>query len=163
MNPAHVDLDWELGVFKALRALWRGVMGEPEPRWDARVAARLADHQARLTPLASMLAGTPVTLETARGDVRMDEVTVERMRSTRPTELGGLLQVDFDLVSTARYRAAFEWRLLWFDEAGVELHGPDHWRPTTLEVKETRPMTVVAPVPTATGWEVALRSRHESN
>lgn len=102
-------------------------------------------------------------VETARGDVRMDEVTVERMRSTRPTELGGLLQVDFDLVSTARYRAAFEWRLLWFDEAGVELHGPDHWRPTTLEVKETRPMTVVAPVPTATGWEVALRSRHESN
>lgn len=97
------------------------------------------------------------------GDVRLSEVTVERMTSTRPADLAGLLRVEFDLVSTARYRLPFEWRLRWFDDAGAELHGPDHWRPTTLEVRETRPVTVVAPVPTATGWEVALRSRHESN
>jgi uncharacterized protein YcfL len=99
--------------------------------------------------------------EVDRGDVRMDEVTVEAIRSTRPS--GGRLQVQFDLVSSARYRVPFEWRLRWFDAAGAELDGPDHWRPTTLEVKETRPMTVTAPVPSASAWEIALRSRHESN
>lgn len=67
MNPADVDLDWELGVFRALRALWRGVAGEPPPRWNPAVAARLEDHQARLATLASMLAGCPVTLEASRG------------------------------------------------------------------------------------------------
>ncbi len=102
-------------------------------------------------------------VETDLGDVRLGEVAVERMRSTRPADLGGLPRVEFDLVSSAPRRLPFEWRLRWFDAAGAELHGPDHWRPTTLEVEETRAMTVVAPVPTATGWEVALRSRHESN
>ena len=97
------------------------------------------------------------------GDVGLSEVSVERMRSTRPAELGGLLQVEFDLVSTARRRLPFEWRLRWLDAAGAELHGPDHWRPATLEVEEARATTVVAPVSAATGWEVALRSRHESN
>ncbi|MDF1798322.1 MAG: DUF1425 domain-containing protein [Planctomycetota bacterium] len=92
------------------------------------------------------------------GSVTLDDVTVEHMRSTRPHDSGGRLRVEFDLVNAGSYRNGFQWRLRWLAADGTELDGPDHWRPITLENKETRAMRATSPTPEAAGWEIALRN-----
>lgn len=67
-----LDLDWELGLFKALRALWRRVAPEPALAYDTERAALLAPIQERLRVVASVVAGTAVRVQPARsvGGVR---------------------------------------------------------------------------------------------
>jgi len=91
------------------------------------------------------------------GSMTLDDVTVERMRSTRPYDSGGRLLVEFDLVNGGNYRNGFQWRLRWLAADGTELDGPDHWRPTTLEGQEARAMQATSPTSEAAGWEIALR------
>lgn len=60
-------LEWDQGVFRAGRALWRRMRGtqhdrEPE---DAGNAARLEEHRASLTALARTVAGLPVRIVAA--------------------------------------------------------------------------------------------------
>ncbi len=62
-----LDLDWELGLFKALRALWRRVAPDPGLPYDAQRAALLGPLQERLTVVASVVAGTAVRVQPARG------------------------------------------------------------------------------------------------
>jgi len=67
MAGPSLELDWELGVFKALRGLWRAVMPAPAPTVDASRAASLAALTERLKIVASILAGCPVQIQPARG------------------------------------------------------------------------------------------------
>jgi len=67
MERPSLELDWELGIFKALRGLWRAVMPSPPPAFDADRAAQLEGLTPRLTVLASVLAGQPVKIQPARG------------------------------------------------------------------------------------------------
>jgi nitric oxide reductase NorD protein len=62
-----LELDWEVGVFKALRGLWRWARPEPTP-FDERRVARLVDHERALLPLAQLVSGEPVRLLPARHD-----------------------------------------------------------------------------------------------
>lgn len=68
----ELDLDWELGVFKALRALWRRVSPEPAPPYDATRAATLETLQDRLRVVASVVGGGPLRVLPGRdiGGVR---------------------------------------------------------------------------------------------
>jgi nitric oxide reductase NorD protein len=68
MRPADLlELDWEVGVFRAVRALWRWAFPEPLP-YDAGRAAHLEDLVRRLTPLAQLVAGMPVRVLPARSE-----------------------------------------------------------------------------------------------
>jgi nitric oxide reductase NorD protein len=70
MAPS-LDFDWEVGVFRAVRALWRRLAPE-RAAYDVGRAARFDEHARRLGPLASWVAGEPVRLRPARreGGVR---------------------------------------------------------------------------------------------
>jgi nitric oxide reductase NorD protein len=67
MRAADLELDWEVGVFRAVRALWRRVAPERLPYDPARVA-RLEDDLGALGPLAQLVAGEPVRVLVARGE-----------------------------------------------------------------------------------------------
>jgi len=66
MPAPSLELDWELGAFRALRALWRRMAPRTEDLTSGR-AARLADHAGALQVLASLVAGAPVRVLPARG------------------------------------------------------------------------------------------------
>lgn len=93
-------------------------------------------------------------------DVALRELEVRAARSSRPE---GRLVVDLDLVNTASYRVPFEWRIYWFTEGGAEVDFQNPWRPTVIDVHESRHMTLTAPTPACKGWKLATRSRHTSN
>ncbi|MFT5679183.1 MAG: nitric oxide reductase NorD protein [Myxococcota bacterium] len=66
MGRPSLELDWELGIFKALRSLWRAVTPTQAPAFDADRAAQLATVEGRLRIVGSVLAGRPVRILTAR-------------------------------------------------------------------------------------------------
>ncbi|MCB9765204.1 MAG: hypothetical protein H6739_35850 [Alphaproteobacteria bacterium] len=66
MGALRLDLDWELGVFKAARALWRSLVPEPGPYSPER-AAVLEPLTPRLRVVAQLVAAHPVRLQAARG------------------------------------------------------------------------------------------------
>lgn len=72
-----LELDWEVGVYKALRGLYTWIAPHPPP-FDAGRAATLASHEARLTAVAGLIAGEPVRLLPARdaGGVRGTDLLV---------------------------------------------------------------------------------------
>jgi len=67
-----LELDWEMGLFRGLRALWRKLAPAPPPHFDPARAALLVDHQRALTVIAQVVAGEPVRVLPARsvGGVR---------------------------------------------------------------------------------------------
>lgn len=68
MRPADLlELDWEVSVFRAVRALWRRVAPERLP-YDPRRAALLVDLVPTLGPLAQLVAGEAVRLLPARAE-----------------------------------------------------------------------------------------------
>ncbi|MFT4621851.1 MAG: nitric oxide reductase activation protein [Myxococcota bacterium] len=70
------ELDWELGVFKALRGLWRAVRPVTAPAFDPEVAATFAGSADRWRWFAGVIAGAPIRVEVARdhGGIRGDTV-----------------------------------------------------------------------------------------
>ena len=62
----QLELDWELGLFKALRALWRAVAPEPAPPWDPARAIHLESLLPSLTALARLVSGEALELAPAR-------------------------------------------------------------------------------------------------
>ncbi|MCK6515138.1 hypothetical protein L6R46_08810 [Myxococcota bacterium] len=68
MPGPSFDLDWELGLFKAVRALWRAVAPSPAPLFDPARAATLAAHGPALRVLGQMIAGEAVRLQPARSE-----------------------------------------------------------------------------------------------
>ncbi len=72
MPAPSLELDWELGIFKALRSLWRAVAPTPPPRFDADRAAQLCEIEGRLRIVGSVLAGQTIRILPARehGGVR---------------------------------------------------------------------------------------------
>lgn len=75
MPAPHLELDWEEGLFRALRGLWRAVV-PGRPPFDAKRAARLAAIDRRLSVLASLVAHAPLRVLPARdqGGLRGDDV-----------------------------------------------------------------------------------------
>ncbi|MCP5055497.1 MAG: hypothetical protein GY937_02100 [bacterium] len=67
MSPLRLELEWEEGIFRGLRALWRGLGRQPSTPFDETRAARLEDHRAALTVLAQAISGEPLRLKPARG------------------------------------------------------------------------------------------------
>ncbi len=63
-----MDLDWELGVFHLLRALWRRLAPAPSLPYNPETVVFLADVQAKLQVVASVMAGQPVRVLPARTD-----------------------------------------------------------------------------------------------
>ncbi|MCB9743895.1 MAG: hypothetical protein H6740_14950 [Alphaproteobacteria bacterium] len=72
MAAPALDLDWELGLFKALRGLWRAVAPAPELPYDPTRAALLEDMAPRARLVASLIAERPLRVQPAReiGGVR---------------------------------------------------------------------------------------------
>lgn len=66
MKAPSLEFEWELGLYQALRGLWRWAVPTPSPFDEARVA-HLADHQPVLEPFAQMLAGESVRVKEAKG------------------------------------------------------------------------------------------------
>ncbi|MCA9490012.1 MAG: VWA domain-containing protein [Myxococcales bacterium] len=89
-----LEIDWEVGVFKAVRALWVRLFPAPPP-YDAGRAAVLADHLRPLELLAQLVAGEAVSLKPARvhGGVRGRDLLVPAWvdRASAPEENRGLL------------------------------------------------------------------------
>jgi len=75
MAGPSLELDWEQGAFRALRALWRRLVPE-RAAFDADRAAELAPLSRRLSVLASMVAGEPLRVLPAAGagGLRGDDV-----------------------------------------------------------------------------------------
>jgi nitric oxide reductase NorD protein len=63
----RLELDWEMGVFKALRALWRAVAPVAPPAFDASRAAVWKDHAGSLRAFAQMIAGAPIPVQEVQG------------------------------------------------------------------------------------------------
>lgn len=68
MRATDLELDWELGVFKALRAVWRAVAPAAKPPYDAARAALLEPQIGTLRALAQVVAGEPVRVLPARAE-----------------------------------------------------------------------------------------------
>jgi nitric oxide reductase NorD protein len=68
MKATDIGFDWELGVFKALRGLWRWIAPEAPPAYDAGRAALLEDHIGALRVLAQLIAGEAVRVLPARSE-----------------------------------------------------------------------------------------------
>lgn len=95
LRPSHlIELDWEVGIYKTLRALWVRLFPAPPP-YDAGRVALLADHQRRLEILAQLVAGEAVRVLPARaeGGVRGRDLLVPAFvdRLADPAANGGLL------------------------------------------------------------------------
>lgn len=75
MPAPSLDLDWEQGAFRALRALWRRLVPE-RAELDGDRAAVLAPLARRLSVLASLVAGEPLRVLPAAGagGLRGDDV-----------------------------------------------------------------------------------------
>lgn len=75
MSSPSLELDWEEGLFKALRGLWRRLSPQA-PVLDAERAALLEPLSRRLSVLASLVAGTPLRVLPARdqGGLRGDDL-----------------------------------------------------------------------------------------
>jgi nitric oxide reductase NorD protein len=67
-----LEFDWEMGIFRALRALWRSVSPQKRTPWDDDRVVRLAELEERLRWLAGMVGGRPLRVLPARhgGGVR---------------------------------------------------------------------------------------------
>ncbi|RME22279.1 MAG: hypothetical protein D6798_16195 [Deltaproteobacteria bacterium] len=66
MGGPQLELDWEEGLFRALRGFWRRLARRPAPIDQGR-AATLASLERRLSVLASLVAGAPIRVLPARG------------------------------------------------------------------------------------------------
>jgi nitric oxide reductase NorD protein len=77
MDAPSLDLDWELGVFRALRGLWRWAVPQEDP-FDLTRVAKLEDHLRTLEPLAQLIAGEAVRVRPGRvrGGVRGRDLLV---------------------------------------------------------------------------------------
>lgn len=75
----------------------------------------------------------------------------------------GRLFVDLDLVNGKNHRTHFEWRVEWFDNFGEPVKINTPWRPTVLERSATKHLVMVAPTEACNTWQLATRSRNESN
>jgi nitric oxide reductase NorD protein len=62
-----LELDWEVGVFRAARALWRWWSPAPPP-YDVARAAVLTEHHRALEVLAQLVAGEAVRVVAARAE-----------------------------------------------------------------------------------------------
>ena len=87
-------------------------------------------------------------------------VELENARSHREE---GRLFVDLDLVNSNSHRTHFEWRVEWFDSFGEPVKVNTPWRPTVLEGSATKHLVLVAPTDACNTWQLATRSRNESN
>lgn len=106
MTPADLlSFEWEIGVFRAVRALWRRVAPGPAPVGPG--AAHLDAHVARLRIVAQLVAGEAVRLLPARtaGGVRGRDLLVPAVIDVHPdAEVNaGLLLVR--VVHAAAFRA----------------------------------------------------------
>lgn len=72
MDKPDLDLDWELGLFKAVRALVRALRPAPALAYDASTVALLEDLRPRLTLLGRLVGPSDLEIHTARtqGGVR---------------------------------------------------------------------------------------------
>lgn len=66
-----LDLDWEVGLFRALRALWRRLLPAPPLPYDPARAQLLEPLLPTLGPLAQLFAEEGVRLQPARSDGRL--------------------------------------------------------------------------------------------
>lgn len=63
----RLEFDWEMGLFKGLRALWRAVAPAPAPAFDDTRAALWAHHGASLRTFAQVMAAAPVPVHETQG------------------------------------------------------------------------------------------------
>lgn len=67
MKAPRLDLDWEVGLFRAVSALWRRARPRPVA-YDLTRAAHLAGHIVALQPLAQLVSGEALQLKPARSE-----------------------------------------------------------------------------------------------
>jgi nitric oxide reductase NorD protein len=68
MAAPSLDFDWEQGIFRALRGLWRRVTPAPEAPYEEGRAAVLTSIEGRLTAVAQVLSGEAVRVLPARSE-----------------------------------------------------------------------------------------------
>lgn len=114
-----LELDWEVGVYRALRALWDRVF-PPPPRYDAARAAVLADHARPLELLAQLIAGEAVRVLPARsaGGVRGRDLLVPDFVDLLPDPAANRALLLLRVVHAAAMRRAAREREVPPDEAG---------------------------------------------
>ncbi|TNE89040.1 MAG: VWA domain-containing protein [Deltaproteobacteria bacterium] len=76
MAGPSLELDWELGLFKALRALWRLASPEPPEPFDPQTVALAEPLLGRLGTFASIIAGQQVRVEAVRGPGGIRQLTI---------------------------------------------------------------------------------------
>ena len=84
-GPA-LELDWELGVFRAVRALWRSLTPHRGDPWREDRVAHLTDVEGRLRWLAGLLGGRPLRILPARhgGGIRGDDLLLPKWIDLAP-------------------------------------------------------------------------------
>ena len=108
MAAPSLDLDWEEGVFRALRSLWRRLVPDAQP-FDPGQAAVLEPMVRRLSVLASLVAAAPLRVLPASGDggLRGDDVLVPPHIAVAPDpEANAALYVLRVVVAGALHRHA---------------------------------------------------------
>ena len=106
MPAPRLDLDWEEGIFRGLRALWRRFAPEAKGS-PAAGAALLEEHRDALAVLAQVLAGEPLRIREGReaGGVRGVDVLLPRQMALAPDrEANRALYVVRTAVSSAMRR-----------------------------------------------------------
>ncbi len=108
-------IDWETGIFRGLRSLWRSVT----PSTEAGVsAARLSDFERRLTVLAQVLSGESLRIRTAKnvGGLRGRDVLLPPF-----FDLATTVEANYELYVVRTALSAVLWRSgsAHCDEAGL--------------------------------------------
>lgn len=102
-----LELDWEMGIFRGLRALWQTFTPSPPPPFDPARAAVLTDHQRTLTVIAQVVSGEPLRVLPARdvGGVRGRDLLLPPFLDLAPTpEANRELYILRTVLSATVYR-----------------------------------------------------------
>ncbi len=83
------------------------------------------------------------------------------IRQIRSRRKEGHLEVQFDLHNKKQINLAFEWSVSWFDEDDFRIDTAEHWTPITLGGRDFQTLSIVAPTPNASTWELGVRTPNE--
>lgn len=104
----ELELDWELGLFRAVRALWRWAAPARSAPWSDDRVVHLAEVEGRLRWLAGLIAGRPLRVLPARGTggIRGDDLLLPPWLDLGPDRHANqglyVLRVVVDATTAAR-------------------------------------------------------------
>lgn len=143
-----LDMEWEVGVFRALHRVWRRLTTRRAPPPPAG-AVHLGPHMARLRAVASMVAEEPVRIAPGRfeGGLRGRDVLLPALLSLGPDEATNLEIYVLRAALCGRMRRLER-------DGGIPAGPPDLWRDLAVVAQAVHALSAELPR-FQTAWDAA--------